>query len=208
MIGAMKAGIPSSQPSWNRNDCMNNQVDFIDIEDVLRRVDSSAEASESHGILCGMLCSAGRAELKVWIKQIMGENELDMSDVLARESLEQLGKLYDNTIGQLNDTELSFQLLLPEDQDNLKYNVRALSEWCEGFLLGFSLGISHAEDSLPDEVKELLTDFVEITKVDSDDESEEEQDLESLVEVIEYVRMGVLLIQELLQPIRAPSTLQ
>ena len=187
---------------------MNAQVDFIDIEDALRRVDSSAEASECHGILCGMLCSAGRAELNVWVKQVMGENELDTSDVLARESLEQLGQLYEDTVGQLNDTEMGFQLLLPEDKENLRYNVQALSEWCEGFLLGFSMGATHAEDSLPDEVKELLTDFVEITKVDADEESEEEQDLESFVEVIEYVRMGVLLIQELLHPLRGPSTLQ
>lgn len=186
---------------------MNTQIDFIEIEDALRRVDSSTEASESHGILCGMLCSAGRAELNGWIRQVMGESEPDMSNVLTRESFEQLGRLYDNTIGQLNDTELGFQLLLPEDQDNLKYNVRALSEWCEGFLLGFSLGASHAENSLPDEVKELLTDFVEITKVKTDDD-EDEQDLESFVEVMEYVRMGVLLIQEMLHPLRGPSTLQ
>ncbi|MCK5091349.1 MAG: YecA family protein [Gammaproteobacteria bacterium] len=195
-------------PGWNRNDSMNNKVDFIDIEDALRRVDSSAEASESHGILCGMLCSAGRAELKVWIEQVMGENELDMSDVLARESLEQLGQLYEDTVGQLNDPEMGFQLLLPEDKENLRYNVQALSEWCEGFLLGFSMGAPHAEDSLPDEVRELLTDFVEITKVETGEESEDEQDLESFVEVIEYVRMGVLLIQELLHPLRGPSTLQ
>ncbi|MCK4951197.1 MAG: YecA family protein [Gammaproteobacteria bacterium] len=187
---------------------MNNKVDFIDIEDALRRVDSSAEASESHGILCGMLCSAGRAELKVWIEQVMGENELDMSDVLARESLEQLGQLYEDTVGQLNDPEMGFQLLLPEDKENLRCNVQALSEWCEGFLLGFSMGAPHAEDSLPDEVRELLTDFVEITKVETGEESEDEQDLESFVEVIEYVRMGVLLIQELLHPLRGPSTLQ
>lgn len=187
---------------------MNTKVDFIDVEDALRRMDASAEASESHGVLCGMLCSAGRAELKGWIKQVMGENELDASDVLARESLEQLGQLYEDTVGQLNDPEMGFQLLLPEDKENLRYNVQALSEWCEGFLLGFSIGASHAEESLPDEVKELLTDFVEITKVEADEESEDEQDLESFVEVIEYVRMGVLLIQESLHPLRGPSTLQ
>ena len=187
---------------------MNIQIDYIAIEDALKRVDADAEAAESHGILCGMLCSAGRADINSWLKQLMGEVDLDTSDVLARETTELLGQLYKTTVEQLNDTEMGFQLLLPEDEDNLLYNVRSLSEWCQGFLLGFGLGVAKSEDSLPDEVKELLADFVEITKVGLDAVSEDEQDMESFMEVMEYVRMGVLLIQEILHPIRGPSTLQ
>ena len=68
--------------------------------------------------------------------------------------------------------------------------------------------MSRTDDNLPDEVKELLTDFVEITKVDVEDTSEDEQDIGSFIEIMEYVRVGVILIQELLQPVRGPSTLQ
>lgn len=197
----------SAQPKMENS--LTTQIDYIAIDDALRRMNSDTEAAESHGILCGMLCAAGPADFNSWLQQLMNEVELNTSDVLAREAIEQFEQLYKNTIEQLNDTEMGFQLFLPEDEDsNLLNNVRALSEWCQGFLLGFSLGASRPEDSLPKEVKELLTDFVEITKVDMDDASEDDQDQESFMEVMEYVRMGVLLMQELLHPIRGPSTLQ
>lgn len=187
---------------------MEIQIDYITIERVLRGIDSDTEASESHGILCGMLCSAGHADVNNWLQQLIGDTTLDKADVLVNESIEQLGQLYQDTIEQLNDTEMSFQLLLPEYDENSLHGVRSLNEWCQGFLLGFSIGSSRPEDSLPGEVKELLADFVEITKVELDDINEDEQDIESFIEVMEYVRMGVLLIQELLHPLRGSSTLQ
>lgn len=187
---------------------MSTLIDYIAIEDALRTIDSDTEAAESHGILCGMVCSSGRADVNVWIQQLLDTANMEMSDPLANESIEQFTQLYQDTVEQLNDVEMGFRLLLPEEDEDLLDSVRALSEWCNGFLLGFGLGANRADDKLPDEVKELLTDFVEITRVDAEDTNEDDQDMGSFIEIMEYVRVGVILIQELMHPVRGPSTLQ
>ena len=52
---------------------------------------------------------------------------------------------------------------------------------------------------------ELIRDLVEIARAGHDVSQEDENDEESYMQLYEYVRMGVLLINEELQPIEAAN---
>ena len=100
-----------------------------------------------------------------------------------------------------------FQLLLPDDDDELDERTEALGDWCLGFVYGLAAGGLSEDSELPEDTRELLMDFIEISRASNDvgeldDDSDEEEDEHAFVEIVEYVRTGVLLINEELQPLQ------
>lgn len=183
---------------------MDRSIDYDRLEGALRRIDALPDAAECHGILCGMLCEQGSVDQSRWIRQVLGE--VDMSDALVAESVNLLHDLYIVTMEQVNDTELGFRLLLPDEDHGLHEAVAALSEWCAGFLFGFNLNGGRAKEQTPENVQEILVDLVDISRVDPDVADEEDEG--SFAEVLEYVRMGMLLILEELHPMRVTTRMQ
>ena len=61
---------------------------------------------------------------------------------------------------------------------------------------------------MPEDVAELVRDITEISRADFEIEEADEDDEQAFSEVVEYVRMGVLLINDELQPLKAPARLQ
>ena len=86
--------------------------------------------------------------------------------------------------------------------------MQAISEWCQGFLLGFSHNEARNRAELPTDVEELLADFVEITRIELETGEDPEEDENALMEIEEYVRMGVIYIMESLHPRVAVTSLQ
>jgi yecA family protein len=179
-------------------------VEYDELDGALRRIDALPDAAECHGILCGMLCEQGSVDQENWIRQVLGE--YDSADALVAETVGVLRRVYAVTMEQINDTELGFRLLLPEEDAGLEQAVAALSEWCQGFLFGFNLNGGRSEENTPEDVRDVMEDMVEISRVDIDVEGEEDES--SFTEVAEYVRMGVLLILEELHPMRVTTRMQ
>jgi len=177
-------------------------LDINEIATALERLDSDMGPAECHGAFTGLLCAAGRVEKGQWLKRLLPE--FDSGNLLAKESLTVLGNLYDETVHQLNDAVLDFQLLLPDDEDPLEERIEALAEWCQGFLLGMSEGGIKDLAALPGDSGEVMRDLVEIARAGSYDLSDNEEDEISYNELLEYVRTGVLLINEELNPTKAP----
>lgn len=183
---------------------MSTNIPSIDeIDDALERLESDAGAAESHGAMAGLLCAAGRLERAQWLKRLFPS--IDSSDLLAREAMEQLARLYEETARQLDDAVLDFHLLLPEDDEApLDERIEALAEWCQGFLLGMSEGGMKDLSTLPADSGEVMRDLVEIARAGSYDLAGGEEDEVAYNELLEYVRTGVLLINEELNPTQAP----
>jgi uncharacterized protein YgfB (UPF0149 family) len=59
-------------------------------------------------------------------------------------------------------------------------------------------------DGLGDDAGEILRDFSAITQVGVDPEETEEHNEEAYAELVEFVRVGVQVIFERLEPLRAP----
>jgi yecA family protein len=168
----------------------------------LDKIDADIDPDELHGAMCGLLSANNNASF-----QHVSENLLQSADhdnLLHREALDALEILFETTKSQLNDPTCDFHLLLPENEESVEDQVFALSEWCQGFLLGLNLGGIKELDKLPEEGAEIAKDFLEIARAGSAyDIQESEEDEQSFEELMEYVRVGALLISEILNPEKA-----
>lgn len=180
----------------------SNTPDINDVDDALERLERDSGAAECHGAMAGLLCAAGKMERAQWLKRLFPS--VESGDLLAREAIDTLARLYDETARQLDDAVLDFQLLLPDDEEPLDERIEALAEWCQGFLLGMSEGGVKELAALPADSGEVMRDLVEIARAGSYDLAGGEEDEVAYNELLEYVRTGVLLINEELNPTQAP----
>jgi hypothetical protein len=178
---------------------------YEQLDRLLARAGAETEAAGAHGILCGMACAAGRVDCRLWVQEVLGE-AAEGGNLLGHEAAPQLEGLCREAQASLNDPTLDFQLLLPDDDAVLADRTEALSDWLEGFLYGFGLGDVKGMAELPEEVRELLSDFMEIGRLEVGEAEDAEEDEVSYAEIVEYVRMGVLVTLEELHPMRrAPN---
>ncbi len=177
--------------------------DYISLTDALARADADLVASESHGTLCGMSCVSAKVELSSWLEQIF--EEFDLNNMLIKEAAQLLVGLYNDTQLQLSDTNADFRLLLPDDEDSLAQRTEALAAWCQGFTFGLAAGGLKKDQKLPVDTAELISDMVEIARAGHDLQDESDVDEDAYMQVYEYVRMGVLLINEELGALYDPE---
>ncbi|GAB4346371.1 MAG: YecA family protein [Gammaproteobacteria bacterium] len=169
---------------------------YVAFDAFLHRIDSPLGPAEGHGLLCGLLCSAQEDALDRWTDQLAGDVEMEPED---RQRLRQLAE---ETERQLDDAQFGFHLLLPGDDEPLTERALGLGEWCQGYLAGLGLG-KEIEPEDP-AVKEVLEDLSQISKVSVQPEDcETEEDESSYAELVEYVRVAVLMVKEQL---RKPAT--
>lgn len=171
------------------------------VDAALRRLDAEMSVAECHGILTGWLCAARGLTREQWLGHVVPD--LAAGDVLAQEAADTLEGLRQAVVAQLNDALLDFQPLLPADDQPLAERVEALGEWCQGYLLGMSLGGLKDVAKMPGDSGEVLRDLVQLSRAGSYDVGEEEEDEEAYTELLEYVRTAVLLVNEELNPTRA-----
>jgi len=182
--------------------------DYAGLETALQSVDADCGAAESHGLLCGISCAAGKADTVPWLEHILGEG--NTLSAAAQSCREILTALYASTLWHLNDGDLGLALMLPGDDTPLALRSKALGQWCQGFLYGLALGGVPEEGGQPGNVQEIMRDFYEISQASFDHDSDDETDEAAYIEIVEYVRMSVLLCHEELQPLhsQAPERLQ
>jgi yecA family protein len=179
-----------------------NPTDAIALVDAaLRRLGVEMSVAECHGVLAGWLCAAHGLTREQWLAHMAPDRAA--GDVLATEAADTLEGLRQAVVAQLNDSQLDFQPLLPADDQPLAERVEALGEWCQGFLLGMSLGGLKDVAKLPGDSGEALRDLVQLSRAGSYDVGEDEEDEEAYTELLEYVRTAVLLVNEELNPTRA-----
>jgi len=189
---------------------MQSYPDIPQLEDLLFEVDAALGGIEAHGALCGMLCAQGATDAAKWLLHVLGEHE--ESNKALQKAGEMLMQIYRSTLEQMNDSNVEYELLLPDDDESLDDRVEALGIWCQGFVYGLAAGGIKEGADLPEDSQEIIKDILEISRAGYaiDDEAEiaiTEDDEEAFMEVSEYVRMGVLLVYEELQPLQSSQTL-
>lgn len=176
----------------------SSSLDYDAVQDALAAVGAPIDAAEAHGLLCGMLSAAGEADAAQWMAQVLDGTE-PRGDA-ARQVLEQLASIYEETRRGLDDSNLSFHLLLPAETLPIAQRARCLGAWCNGFLFGLGSGAAPSERLSGGEVAEALTSLADIARVDS--EAAASDDEGAYTELVEFVRVAALLIREQLQPRR------
>ena len=174
-------------------------TDFEQLELALGRAGAVMGAAECHGTLCGMHC-VGHVENSAQLTaRAMGEGSGEGEAVaLCEQTLEELAV---QTREILEHAGLEFEPLLPHDAHDLQARVEALGSWCQGFLAGLAEAGSGLLEKLPEDSREVVSDLVEISRagLEVDDSSLGEQE-GAYAEIVEYVRVGVLLLLEDLNP--------
>lgn len=145
--------------------------------------------SEVHGVISGLLACGLEIESTEYLSLL--SDVFNEGQAFQTELKTFLVELYKQVTSKLSDRELHFELYLPDDDESLADQANAVVAWIAGFLLGFGLK-QKDYGRLSDDVKEVIQDFTEISKLDTHfDETEE--DSQSLYEIIEYVRISTLL---------------
>jgi uncharacterized protein YgfB (UPF0149 family) len=178
------------------------EIQYDEINDALKRISVEQDAAEVHGVLCGLFCTVNGLTAAYWLDNTLTnapEEDALTIDALNSESRSLLTLLFNGTEKQLSGQDFAFQLFLPNDNSGIYIRVEALSNWCQGFLLGLSQGGLTDPDGLPGELPDIVKDLVEISRAETyelDDDTEDEKDF---MELIEFVRVAVQLFVDEMQ---------
>ncbi len=151
--------------------------------------------AELHGGLCGTICVGGMAAAQRWLEECLEDWELDEGDAVGTA----LRDLELTAWRSLSSGEMSFEPLLPDEDQPLDSQIRALALWCHGFLTGLGFGglKSAPTGEHADAVNEITKDFAEISRAALADDEDEDADAGfALAELKEYVRVGAQLVFE------------
>jgi len=110
-----------------------------------------------------------------------------------------------HTCAALEEAEMTFQPLLPDDAEPLVQRVDGLAQWCQGFNHGLFVAarIGDAEAELSSgNTAEIVRDFGDLAQVAVGDEEPDAEGEAAYVELVEYIRVSVQLVYEELTAVR------
>lgn len=161
---------------------------FKELEESLNKTALKLHPSQVHGLVCGVLCG-NPSTSSAWEELVTGGKDSPKAHDL-------LQALHDATAKQLAEFLFELQLLLPSDTDMLPQRAEALTLWCQGFLTGLKLAQIQIVGRSPSEMTEAINDIIEIAKMNYEEVVASEEDEAAYVELVEYVRMAVILIYQ------------
>lgn len=161
---------------------------YIELHQALNKTTLKLHPSQVHGLIAGILCG-NPSNKTAWQELVTDGEETPKTHLL-------LQTLYEISERNLADFLFEFQLLLPPDSDPLPSRAEALTLWCQGFLTGLKLAHVQIIDRELSEITEAINDLIEIAKMNYEDVVASEEDEVAYVELVEYVRMAVILIYQ------------
>lgn len=165
-------------------------ISYSELGEALARAQAGVGASDLHGSLAGYLCGGGSADARHWFDALELNHGEDVGASLPASLLEQL---YRDCASWLADPDLGFEPLLPATETPLDARADALVEWCRGFLGGFGLAGAGHDGMLSRDAQEILSDFGTIAATRFEYAGNEDDEA-ALSEVIEFIRVGALLL--------------
>lgn len=163
---------------------------------LLQEAGAPVSAAEAHGIITGVLCAPGGARV-AWQELVLGSG----ASRGAPAGLQQLlTTLHRSTQAHLSGLECDFTPLLPGDEHGLARQIEGLTDWCRGYLLGLHAGGVRDPQRLSGDAGEILQDIRRISEAELDGSPTDEEEEKALAEIVEYLRIGVQLVFEELQP--------
>jgi uncharacterized protein YgfB (UPF0149 family) len=181
---------------------MQETIEYQHLSMLLTQVGFDDETSGYHGALCGALCVKGAQDIDV-VQLLDAGNDRPLSpDVQAQQVL---ARLREQALLSLQDGEVGFKPLLPDDEAELPVRIAALVAWCEGFLFGLSSRPNLDFKSCSEEAREIIEDFAQFTRASIDGSDNVELEETAYAELVEYIRVGAQLIYMDLRPRPTPD---
>lgn len=163
---------------------------FEELEDLLAGGDLLVNPAEFHGILCGRI-STGERLSKPDFDRLLIEL-LDISPDLLDEVGKEFYGLYEVCLGQIQHQGFDFSPLLPDDDFPLSERTLSLSEWCQGYLFGLGAAGTDLQTTDIQDIAEVLEDLTAFAKLRGEDADDDDES--SYMELVEYIRVAVLLV--------------
>ena len=165
-------------------------MSYETIDAILVQYDGELSAAQAHGMASGLLAVNGKFSNEKWLQELL-QNTPPLN---AEHKVELLG-LFDDIQDVLIDDEFEFDLFLPdEEESDLLERIDGLREWCKGFLLG--VGFANTKTNFSQQIQEILKDVSEITKLDTDIETFDDDAENDFMELTEYLRAAVLALRD------------
>ena len=176
-------------------------ITHAQLGELLTTLQFGVDPSDLHGSLTGYLCAGGHADARDWLAAL--QLETDETEAAAASS-GPLQQLFLECSAWLDDPDLRFEPLLPAADKPVDVRADALVEWCRGFLGGVGLAGMADAKGLSADGAEILRDFSTIA-ASHFEYADNEEDESALAEVIEFIRVGVLLLHTELAATSVPA---
>ena len=176
------------------------EIDYDDITQALERYEIAADAADCQGSITAMACMNGPSGFQLWLESYFDKLQdlVNQGDALAKETFTMLQNLYQQICQQLENGEFQYALLLPDDDVDLEARTEAMSHWCQGFLMGLRYSGVTDFSKFTGELGEIIDDITEISQVTAGQLDYSEEEEQSYTELVEYLRVGVMLFNETL----------
>ena len=159
---------------------------------ILNEHDFTATASELHGLLTGLIAGGMFKESNDYLHHMA---ELFNNGLTVKGSLKSASEqLVADIFQQFESEDMSFELLLLDEDETLSDQAVELLNWVQYFLVGF--GFNQRDLKMAsNELREIIEDFTNITRMDTelDDSNETQADF---YEIIEFIRVSAILCHQ------------
>ncbi len=158
--------------------------------DLLQSQFEGLNLAEAQGILVALLCGTSFDHFQDWMQELRRIQE--GAQPLNEEILK---ILYEKTVAEMDSTEFNLRLLIAEE-DHLKERIEGFISWCYGFSYGFGLS-SELYKRLDDDGRDFLRYLLEFSSLNVENVLSDlatEEDRIALEELVEFVRVGVLML--------------
>jgi uncharacterized protein YgfB (UPF0149 family) len=149
--------------------------------------DLAITPAEIDGIVCALIClnkPCTLIELKSYFIKSIDINK-KLSTLLEH--------VIDYTAAKVTSLDFDFQILLPSEEESLVNRSEALSSWCQGFVLVLKQTATDIRE-LSSDSQDAIKHMMAIAQLDQAAVSIQEEDERAYVEIVEYLRMVVLMI--------------
>ena len=167
--------------------------EYFELNEIFLGVGAGITVAECHGFLSGQIAISGQNNEAMWEDFLLGgideEEALDQCQSV-------ISHMAANIAEDLLSSDMVFEPLLPDDSNSLLQRSQALSDWCSGFVSGMGTAGLGGEDAaeMEDDCREFVADVIDISHLDGVEDDEENE--EALMELIEYIRAGVIMLHQ------------
>ena len=183
---------------------MNNLADRgIEIDTALSLANVELSASEVHGTVVGSIANHLKSGVSPDLLKLI-DPQASADDERFSQLKELLYDLYRDSSELLFEGKEGFDLLLPNEDEDLSDRADGLATWAKGYILGLLYNNAFSIDQLPENAPEIVRDMMQISEAAAGADEEREEDW-ALAELHEYLKVGAQLIFEFIYSERAAA---
>ena len=146
-----------------------------------------------HGMLNGMYCAGLALNSPQWLSimwNFMAANaDSDPLSSMGEDGVKSLEQMQAQ-VTSVYDNRLAVPILLPPFSQDLAAKAAALGAWCDGWLSGFG-GVFEGDNDFPAELEDTVRELTEISHLDSEIDSKDEEAEQFLQDLIDHVSQAV-----------------